>query len=160
MRSSCLFPVSWKRNGTINIKPPLMGHSRMSTEVGGPLTSEIQKALASLTGLGAMSSPYLTTGRSGVKHSFTFGSKELNETKVVCDVIVGSAPVDETKVLSLFIKVYDIGAKHAILCAVPSLTEEAKKLSAMYKITTVQSSDPEHIPNLLTDVLRKLKSPS
>jgi hypothetical protein len=56
----------------------------------------------------------------------------------------------------LFIKVYDVGAKHAVLCVIPSLTPEAKKLSGLYKITTVESADRKGLVTLASDILRRL----
>src|SRR5208337_5202809 len=98
----------------------------------GTLGSFPPEAMKSFTGLGALgpiSSPFVATGKSGVKHTFTPGIGSQGVIDVACDVVLGSNPADETKVLSFFVKVYDTGAKHAVLCVVPSLTAEAKKLS-------------------------------
>jgi hypothetical protein len=108
------------------------------------------------SGLGPVKSPCLVTGKSGVRHSFTFGYGETPDIQVVGDVVVNDEPVDETKVLSLFIKVYDVGARHAVLCVVPSLTAEAKKLSSLYKIVTVETADRNRLPAMASDILQRL----
>jgi hypothetical protein len=77
---------------------------------------------------------------------------------VVCDIVAGSAPADETKVLSLFIKIYDVGAKHAVLCAIPSLTVGAKKLSSLYKMHVIEAADVDSTVPLVTQTLRGLST--
>ncbi len=105
---------------------------------------------------GGLASPFVATGKSGVRHSFTLGQGDTGATSFVCDIVIGTSPVDETKVLSLFIKVYDIGAKHAVLCVVPGLTPEAKRLASMYKITTVETSKRGEIAARLSEVLQRI----
>jgi hypothetical protein len=120
------------------------------------LPPEAVAIVASLTSLGTLSSPFVTTGRSGVKHTFTFGTSDANGANIVCDIVAGSAPADETKVLSLFIKIYDVGAKYAILCAIPSLTAEARKLSNLYKMLVIEAATVDSAISLVTEALRRL----
>ncbi len=120
------------------------------------LSDDIIRVASAFHTLGTFVSPVNVVGRSGVKHMFSFGFRGPDGENVVCDCIESSEPVDETKVLSLFIKVYDVGAKHAILCAVPSLTFDAKKLSLLYKIITVESRDAAKLPELISQVLDKI----
>ena len=120
------------------------------------LPPEAVAAVGSLTSLGALSSPFVATGRSGVKHTFTFGTSDASGANVVCDIVAGSASADETKVLSLFIKIYDVGAKHAILCAIPSLTAEARKLSGLYKMLVIEAATVDSAISLVTEALRRL----
>jgi hypothetical protein len=101
-------------------------------------------------------SPLVVTGRSGVRHSFTLGVKDSVSVVMACDTVVGSAPSDETKVLALFIKVYDVNVKHVILCAIPSLTAEAKKLAAQYKMVVLEALDKKTVLAKLSDYLRTL----
>ncbi len=130
--------------------------SELSTgDFVGYLGAETMKQIGLPPSLSKATSPFQVTGKSGVKHTFTLGASENGATYLACDIIVGDGPVDETKVLSLFIKVYDVGARHAVLCAVPSLTADAKKLSALYKITTVEPGVRDEIPRMLSDVLQR-----
>ena len=130
--------------------------SKAPAEADENLTADMARAFEKHSGLGTLKSPCLVTGKSGVRHSFTFGYGEVPDVKVVGDVVVNDEPVDETKVLSLFIKVYDVGARHAVLCVVPSLTPEAKKLSGLYKIVTVEAGDKGRLPGMASDVLQRL----
>ena len=106
--------------------------------------------------LGPISSPLVVVGKSGVRHTFTLGIGSQGVVDVVCDIVAGSLPADETKVLSLFIKVYDTGAKHAVLCVAPSLTAEAKKLSSAYRILVVEASTVTDAQALLPSALEQI----
>jgi len=106
--------------------------------------------------LGRVSSPFNVTGKSGVRHTFTFGTSTDSKVDVVCDVVLGTASFDETIVLSLFIKAYDIGNKHTILCASPSLSEDARKLSGLYKILVVEAPSKDDTVSKLSDLLSDL----
>ncbi len=125
-------------------------------KVADSLDGRTLRDLREKSDLGGMASPYTASGKSGIKHSFTLGLGDTQTTSLVCDVVTGSAHVDETKVLSLFIKVYDVGAKHAILCVVPELSPEAKKLSSMYKITTVVAPKRGEVVKRLSEVLQRI----
>ena len=59
-------------------------------------------------------------GKSGVRHAFSFSLGDGGKPDVVCDVIVGDMAQDETRVLSLFIKVFDTGPKQAICASLQS----------------------------------------
>jgi hypothetical protein len=122
------------------------------------LSGEFSKEFEIHAGLGALRSPCQVTGKSGVRHRFTFGFGEGPAVNVVGDVVVDTAPIDETKVLSLFIKVYDVGAKHAVLCVVPSLTPEAKKLSELYRILTVESGDKGRLASMASETFHRLST--
>ena len=98
----------------------------------------------------------MAPGKSGVRHSFTLGASVEKVPSLVCDVVSGAAPLDETKVLSLFIKVYDVGAKTAVLCAIPALTEGARKLASLYKMVVIEAADKERAVSSLTENLGRL----
>jgi hypothetical protein len=120
------------------------------------LDLEISSVLGKYKSLGEARAPALVAGKSGVQHSFSFALGGRNSQDIVGDVIVGQEDEDETKVLSLFIKVYDVGAKRALLCVSPRLTPEALKLARLYNILTIETPDPKQIPRMLEDVLKRL----
>jgi hypothetical protein len=103
-----------------------------------------------------LSSALVVTGKSGIKHSFTLGMKGPVSIVLACDIVVGPAPIDETKVLALFIKVYDVNANNVVLCTVPSLTPEARKLASQYKMVVLEAPEKEQVFAELPDVLRKV----
>jgi hypothetical protein len=130
----------------------------MSSGPIGSLPDDAVRALESSAGMGSLSSPLIVTGKSGVRHGFTLGIKGPVSIALACDVMVSEppTPIDETKVLSLFIKVYDVNANNVVLCAIPSLTAEAKKLASQYKMIVLEAPDMEQAFAKLPDVLRKL----
>lgn len=128
----------------------------MSSGLIGSLPEDAIRTLGTSAGTSPLLSPLVATGRSGVKHSFTLGVKDPVSVVLACDVLVGSAPIDETKVLSLFIKVYDVNANHVVLCAVPSLTAEAKRLASQYKMVVLEAPDKEQVIAKLPGILRNL----
>jgi len=128
----------------------------MSSGLIGSLPEDTVKVLGTPTDKSPLLSPLVVTGRSGVRHSFTLGMKDPVSVLLACDVVVEPAPIDETKVLSLFIKVYDVNANHGILCAVPSLTPEAKRLATQYKMVVLEAPEEEKVIAKLPDVLRTL----
>jgi len=143
--------------GGFREEPSDGNHSfEMSSSLVGSLPEETVGNLGTAMSSGVLSSPLVVTGKSGVRHSFTLGMRDAVSVVLACDVVVGNAPIDETKVLALFIKVYDVNARNVILCGVPSLTQEAQKLAAQYKMMVLEGSDREQVIEELADTLRKL----
>jgi len=130
----------------------------MSSGPIGSLPDDAVKALESSARTSSLSSPLVVTGKSGIRHGFTLGIKGPASVALACDVVVSEppTPIDETKVLSLFIKVYDVNANNVVLCAIPSLTSEAKKLASQYKMIVLEAPDKEQALARLPNVLRKL----
>jgi hypothetical protein len=120
------------------------------------LPEDTARMLEAPTGTSILYSPLIVIGRSGVRHSFTLGMKDPVSVVFACDVVVAPAPIDEIKVLSLYIKVYDVNADHYVLCAVPSLTPEAKGLAALYKMVVFEAPEKEQVFAKLPDILREL----
>jgi hypothetical protein len=100
--------------------------------------------------------PAVVEGKSGVIHTFSFGLFHHNELDIVGDVLSAENVIDETKVLSLFIKIYDVGAKRAILCVNPGLASEAAKLAKLYSILTIESDAPDDAIRMLEEMLNRL----
>jgi hypothetical protein len=117
---------------------------------------EVGSILGRFKEIGNIETPAQIVGKSGVQHQFSFASTEGKNPSFVGDVIIGPGEKDETKVLSLFIKVYDIGAKRAILCVTPKLTNEAAKLARLYNILTVESPDAKLLPKMLQDLMERI----
>jgi|GEM_PF-571367 len=130
----------------------------MSPRTIGSLPQDTVRGLETSAEMSPLSSSLVATGKSGVKHSFTLGMKSPVSVTLACDVVVSDppAPIDETTVLSLFIKVYDVNANSVVLCAVPSLTPEAKKLASQYKMVVLEAPNEDQVLVRLPDVLRKL----
>ncbi|MDA4124091.1 MAG: hypothetical protein OK438_01380 [Thaumarchaeota archaeon] len=145
--------------GTIMLNSAGEFRDKEGLGVPGYIAEEAGNLLSKLASPGPLSRPLVVTGKSGIVHTFAFGFGDLGKPTVACDIVVGSNPVDETKVLSLFIKVYDVGAKNAILCVIPSLMPQAKKLAGLYKIIVVEALDKNQAASRLAEVLEKISTP-
>ncbi len=88
-------------------------------------------------------SPGTLIGESEVEHRFDMIAFDEGpeEGVVVVDFVVSQEPVDETKVVSMFAKVYDTSPLKSVLVAFPGLTKDAKKLANQYGIGLVETRD-------------------
>lgn len=95
--------------------------------------------------------PGQVAGRSGALHRFdavaTKGSSEL----VVLDVIASEKEIEETPIASLYAKVFDVSPTQTIVVAIPGLTEKAKRLAALYRISVIEASDSQQAAEMLKD---------
>jgi sugar-specific transcriptional regulator TrmB len=75
-------------------------------------------------------------GDSGTAHEFSLAILQSNERPIVIDIEVSDQPIGSVRVIAFFAKRLDIRARVADgrLIVKPSLTEEAKRLAANYKI--------------------------
>lgn len=103
------------------------------------------------------SSPAPVVGKSGVKHEFAFavGGEDRRPT-VVADVELSVNEVDEMKVLSFYVKVFDVSPEHAILCVSPKLGERAKELAKEYKLEVIEDETPRKLIPKAADAVRSL----
>ena len=87
--------------------------------------------------------PGQIAGRSGALHRFdavaTKGSSEL----LVLDLIASDKQIDEVPIASMYAKVFDVGPTQTVLVAIPGLTEKAKKLAALYRISAIEADDSQ-----------------
>ena len=115
----------------------------MSSRYLDSLSPALTESISIAPGSRGVTSPFQAAGRSGILHSFTLGRPGEIGIDMVCDVVVSEGPVDETKVLSLFIKAYDAGAKQTILCVSPGLSSDARKLADIYRIKIIVGPSQE-----------------
>lgn len=118
------------------------GLSVAFVETKNPLTQQIATVLEKHRDGRRARTHSSVVGKSGVRHSFSFTLDDPSGPVLVGDVCVGESDIDETKVLSLFIKFYDVGSKTAILCVSPRLSDQAVRLARLYNILVVEATDP------------------
>ncbi|MDP1809612.1 MAG: hypothetical protein Q8L35_08775 [Actinomycetota bacterium] len=86
-------------------------------------------------------SPATMTGRSGVKQTFFLVATSgvgFMKTNIVMDIInTGSTE----EVFSLYAKAIDVGAYGVLFAAIPSLSDDAKKVADSYGMTYVEAED-------------------
>lgn len=95
--------------------------------------------------------PGQIAGRSGALHRFdaiaTKGSSEV----VVLDVIASDKEIDETPIASLYAKVFDVTPSQSILVAIPRLSEKARKLAALYRISIIEAQNSQQAAEKIKD---------
>lgn len=100
--------------------------------------------------------PVKLVGKSGVRHEFAFAvTTKDGGVQLVADITLSSSEVDETKVLAFFIKVFDVGAKHAVLCVTPRLNKRAEALAKQYGIVVLKSEEPGKLVGMLSKVSKR-----
>mgnify|MGYP001142048134 CR=1 FL=1 len=88
-------------------------------------------------------SPGALVGESDVEHSFdvlAYGG-ESDEGVLAIDFVVSNRQMGESKVVSMFAKVYDTSPLKSVLVAFPGLTDTARKLANQYGIELVETSN-------------------
>lgn len=92
-------------------------------------------------------SPGVLLGESNVSHSFDIiaysGGHE--EGVLVMDFVVSDGPIGESKIVSMFAKVFDTTPLKSILVAFPGVTNDARRLAEQYKIEIVESNNVKTI---------------
>ncbi|MFB0558405.1 MAG: hypothetical protein ACETVY_04730 [Candidatus Bathyarchaeia archaeon] len=92
-------------------------------------------------------SPGVLLGESNVSHSFDIiacgGGRE--DGVLVMDFVISDEPIGESKVVSMFAKVFDTTPLKSILVAFPGVTNDAKRLAEQYKIEIVESNNVKTI---------------
>ncbi|MFQ6080400.1 MAG: hypothetical protein ACE5OW_01880 [Candidatus Bathyarchaeia archaeon] len=88
-------------------------------------------------------SPGFLKGKSGSSHMFDVtasrGGVALDVT--VIDLATSTDVVSEESVTAMFAKVYDVAPNRACLIAIPRMSENGKRLAALYKIELIEAKD-------------------
>ena len=95
--------------------------------------------------------PAQIAGRSGGLHRFDAVATKDSSEVVVIDVIASEKEIDEVPVASLYAKVFDVAPSQAILVAIPRLTERAKKLASLYRISVIEADNSQQAAERIKD---------
>ncbi len=108
------------------------------TGVGFVLVAPLREFLQSL-GLN-VESPSFLKGKSGASHMFDIASWKGGTPRqvIVIDMATGEQEVSEQAIIAMFAKVYDVAPNRAMLVAIPRMSENGRKLAALYKIELVE----------------------
>ncbi|MBN1245047.1 hypothetical protein JXA31_05590 [Candidatus Bathyarchaeota archaeon] len=91
-------------------------------------------------------SPGLLKGKSGATHSFDIVAykADKSQTAIVVDLAMSTETVvSEQPVIALFAKIFDVSPERAFLIAVPTLSENGKKMAELYKIRAIEAKNQE-----------------
>ena len=103
-------------------------------------------------------SPGFLKGKSGASHMFdiTASPAGVKRNLTVIDLATSTDDVaSEQPVIALFAKIYDVSPDRACLVAIPKMSENGKKLAALYKIQLVEAKDPKGVIEAFEQVCMK-----
>lgn len=95
--------------------------------------------------------PGQVAGRSGALHRFDAVASKGPSELLVVDVIASEREIEETPIASLYAKVFDVSPTQTILVAIPSLSDKARRLAALYRMTVVEATDSQQAAERLKD---------
>jgi len=107
--------------------------------VGFVLVAPLREFLQSL-GL-SVESPGFLKGKSGASHMFDIASRGGGTKRQVIAIDLatsGEDEVSEQAIIAMFAKVYDVAPDRAIFVAIPRMSDNGRKLAALYKIELVE----------------------
>ncbi len=87
--------------------------------------------------------PGQVVGRSGAVHRFDVVATKGAVEVVVMDAIASEKQVDEVSIASFYAKIFDVAPTRAILIAIPSITDKARKLASLYRVSVIEASNTD-----------------
>ncbi len=103
-------------------------------------------------------SPGFLKGKSGASHMFdiTASPTGVERNITVIDLATSTDDVvSEQPVIAMFAKIYDVSPGKACLVAIPKMSENGKKLAALYKIELVEAKDQNEAIEALEVCVKK-----
>ena len=96
-----------------------------------------------LEGMGfKVESPGFLDGKSGTRHKFDLTVVSSEKKKITAiDIASSDDFVSEQSVISMFAKIFDVTPEKACLVAIPKMSENGRKLSALYKIDLIEAKN-------------------
>jgi len=95
--------------------------------------------------------PGQIAGRSGALHRFDAVATKGSSEVVVLDVIASDKEIDEVPVASMYAKIFDVSPSQSILVAIPGLTDRAKRLAALYRVSIVEAENSQRAADQIKD---------
>jgi hypothetical protein len=87
--------------------------------------------------------PSQISGRSGAMHRFDLVASKGSEI-VVLNLLASDKNIGESPVATMYASIFDVAPTQSIIVAIPGMSEKAKKLAALYRITAIEASDSQN----------------
>jgi len=103
-------------------------------------------------------SPAFLKGKSGANHMFDIAAYKGETTRKVAVLDLATTTenaVTEQPVIALFAKIFDVSPDSAYLIAIPTISENGKKMAELYNINIIESKNQKEAINALKDKLLK-----
>lgn len=82
-------------------------------------------------------------GRSGALQRFDVVAAKGAGEVVVLDLIASEKTIDEVPVAAMYAKIFDVAPTQSLLVAIPGLSDKAKRLANLYRITAIEAENPQ-----------------
>jgi len=108
-------------------------------------------------------SPAFIKGKSGANHMFDIatykGEWKVTRKVAVIDLATTTEnTVTEQPVIALFAKIFDVSPDSAYLIAIPSISQNGKKMAELYNIKVIEAKNQKEAIKALKDKLLKKQS--
>ncbi len=93
-------------------------------------------------------SPGFLKGKSGASHMFDIAASPAGVKRDITVIDLATSTddiVSEQPAIAMFAKIYDVSPDRACLIAIPKMSENGKKLAALYKIQLVEAKDQKEV---------------
>ena len=103
-------------------------------------------------------SPGFLKGKSGASHMFDITASPAGVERNITVIDLATSTDDiasEQPVIAMFAKIYDVSPERACLVAIPRMSENGKKLAALYKIQLIEAKDQKEVIKELEKVCMK-----
>jgi transcription elongation factor Elf1 len=105
-------------------------------------------------------SPGFLKGKSGASHMFDIIASPTGVKRNITVIDLATSAddiVSEQPVIALFAKTYDVSPDKACLVAIPRMSENGKKLAALYKLELIEAKDQNDAIKALNVCMKKKK---
>jgi hypothetical protein len=103
-------------------------------------------------------SPAFIKGKSGANHMFDIAAYKGEATRKVAVIDLATTTenaVTEQPMIALFAKIFDVSPDSAYLIAIPSISENGKKMAELYNINVIEAKNQKEAIKALKDKLLK-----
>jgi hypothetical protein len=103
-------------------------------------------------------SPAFIKGKSGANHMFDIAAYKGEATRKVAVIDLATSTentVSEQPVIALFAKIYDVSPDSAYLIAIPSISENGKKMAELYNIKVIEAKNQKDAIKALKEKMLK-----
>ena len=103
-------------------------------------------------------SPAFIKGKSGANHMFDIAAYKGEAARKVAVIDLAATTenaVTEQPVIALFAKIFDVSPDSAYLIAIPSISENGKKMAKLYNINVIEAKNQKEAIKALKDKLLK-----
>jgi predicted RNA-binding Zn-ribbon protein involved in translation (DUF1610 family) len=95
--------------------------------------------------------PGLLPGRSGALQRFDVVADKGVTEVVVLDLFASEKDIDEVPVAAMYAKIFDVAPTQSLLVAIPSMSDKAKRLAKLYRITIIEAENSQAAADLIKE---------